>query len=395
MLIGIDASRAVSIEPTGTEIYSRELIRALVALDSADEFRLYTREPVQPEFLAPMSGTRPERNGAKRSAVEGSNLQSPIYNVQVRSIPFPRLWTHLRLAFEMLKRPPDALWVPAHVLPPIHPRRSLVTIHDLGHLHFPEAHPYGQRAYHAWATRWNARTAAHVLADSAATKEDIVRFCGIPPEKVSVVYPSFDAQLYEPVRNQDKIAGTRARFRIGRDYILAIGTIHPRKNYARLVEAFDRLRNRAIAGDKDLRLVIAGKKGWLFQPILQRIRELGLEGTVSILDYVPAADMPALVSGARLVAFPSLHEGFGLPLLEAQACGTPVVTSMTSSLPEVAGDGALFVDPCDVDALAAAMERLLRDEPLRAKLVANGFRNLQRFSWETSARAVLQIIHEL
>ena len=210
------------------------------------------------------------------------------------------------------------------------------------------------------------------------------RFFRVAPEKISVVYPAYDAQLYQPIRDAAAIEKVKAKYRIGGDYILTIGTIHPRKNYARLVEAFARLEIR------DLRLIIVGKRGWLYNSIFGRVQSLNLKSPISFLDYVPASDMPALISGARLLAFPSLHEGFGLPILEAHACGTPVVCSMTSSLPEAAGDAALFFDPLDVDAIAGAMQRALTDEALRAKLIARGFDNLKRFSWEVSARQVLR-----
>lgn len=364
MLIGIDASRATSAAPTGTETYSRELIRAMLALDTGDMFRLFTRETVARDFF------------------------SQNENVSVRAIPFPRLWTHVRLSAEMLRHPVDVLFVPAHVLPPVHPRRSIVTIHDLGHLYYPEAHPLAQRQYHVAATRWNARAAAHILADSEATRDDIVRWCGVSEEKISVVYPAYDAELFHIVDDRERLAEVRSRFRIDRDYVLAIGTIHPRKNYVRLIQAVAKL-------DKHLGLVIVGKRGWLYQEIFGEVRRLGVEKRVRFLDYIPAAELPALISGAHVFAFPSLHEGFGLPVLEAQACGTPVVCSMTSSLPEAAGDGALFVDPCDVDAIAAAIERLIKDRGLREKVVANGVKNLERFSWKQSAEKVLKIVPEI
>jgi len=366
MLIGIDASRATSNAPTGTENYSRELIRALIALDCENRFRLYTRENVSRAFFI------------------GASLQSPISNLEIRSIPFPRLWTHARLSFEMLTRAPDALWVPAHVLPLIHPRHSFATIHDLGQVHFPEAHPPLQRAYHNWSVWWNTRAASHIFADSESTRADLARFFRVAPERISVVYPAYDAQLYQPIRDAAIIEKVKAKDRIDGNYILSIGTIHPRKNYARLVEAFARLETR------DLRLIIVGKRGWLYNSIFGRVQSLNLKSPISFLDYVPASDMPALISGARLLAFPSLYEGFGLPILEAHACGTPVVCSMTSSLPEAAGDAALFFDPLDVDAIAGAMQRALTDEALRAKLIARGFDNLKRFSWQVSARQVLR-----
>ncbi|HEX7587343.1 MAG TPA: glycosyltransferase family 1 protein [Anaerolineae bacterium] len=362
MIVGIDASRAVSVAPTGTETYSRELIRALLALDRANTYRLYTRESVSREFFA----------------------SAP--NIEIRSIPFPRFWTHMRLSVEMLTRPPDLLFVPAHVLPLVHPQRSIVTVHDLGQLHFPEAYPVRDRQYHDFSARWNVRVASHIFADSEATRDDLLEYYGTESAKITTIYPAYDEKLYRPNAEPLKTEQLRARFRIGNDYILAIGTIHPRKNYARLIEAFGRLTNR------DLQLIIVGKRGWLYESILARSQGPDVVGRVQFLDYIPTIEMPALIRGARLLAFPSLHEGFGLPILEAQACGTPVVCSMTSSMPEVAGDAALFVDPLDVDAIAGAVERLLSDGALRAKLIGHGFQNVKRFSWAQSAHKVLDIL---
>lgn len=371
MLIGIDASRATSATPTGTETYSRELIRALVVLDRKNQYRLYARENIPHDFF-----TLP-------------NSEFRIQNLEFRTIPFPRLWTHLRLSVEMLAHAPDVLWVPAHVLPPIHPRRSMVTVHDLGHLPFPEAHPPLQRLYHTWSTRWNVRAASHIFADSEATRDDLVQWLNVPADKITVVYPAYDTQRYKPVRDVALIEKAKAKYRIDRDYILSIGTVHPRKNYPRLISAFGRLTNR------DCSLIIVGKRGWLSDSIFAAVKSLELQSRISFLDYVPASDLPALISGARLLAFPSLHEGFGLPVLEAHACGTPVVCSMVSSLPEAAGDAALFFDPLDVDAIAGAIERAMTDEPLRAKLIVRGYDNLKRFSWEVSARQVLDTIQRL
>ncbi len=395
MLIGIDASRAISNAPTGTETYSRELIRALLALEQANLYRLYTRENVAREFFAPRVISSAARNLSARSkdfSVASLPRNDNASNFETRAIPFPRAWTHLRLSLELFACPPDVLFVPAHVLPLIHPRRSIVTVHDLGQLHFPEAYPARQRMYHNWSARWNARAASHLLADSEATRDDLVRFYRVAPEKITVVYPAYDAQLYQPVRDAQRIEEIKTRLRIGKDYVIAIGTIQPRKNYARLIEAFGKLQTESPFGIADCRLLIVGKRGWLSNSIYARVKELNLQSRISFLDYVPAADMPALISGARLFAFPSLHEGFGLPVLEAQACGTPVVCSMTSSLPEAAGDAALFFDPLDVDAITGAMQRALSDEPLRGKLIAHGFENVKRFSWEQSARTVLKVL---
>jgi glycosyltransferase involved in cell wall biosynthesis len=357
MLIGIDASRTTVSHPTGTEVYSRRLVEALLAQESSHRFRLYFRD-IPPADAFP--------------------------GAEIRAIPFPRLWTHLRLSWEMARRPPDALFVPAHVLPLVHPRASLVTIHDLGYLHFPEAHPWRQRLYLDLSTRWSARAATHVLAISEATKSDLVTRYGIPSGKITVAHHGRDKGL-APVRDPAQIEAAKARHGIAGDYILYLGTLQPRKNLSGLVEAFASLRSETT-------LVLAGRHGWLYDDLFSQVGRLGLEGRISFPGYIPDGDKAALLSGALAFVFPSLYEGFGLPVLEAQACGCPVITSSTSSLPEVAGDGALLVDPIDTDAIANAMRRVAADPALRQTLVERGFVNVHRFSWTISAQTVLSVI---
>lgn len=357
MLIGIDASRAIAAHPTGTEVYSRRLIQALLELESPHQFRLYFREPPPARTFA------------------GADL---------RTIPFPRLWTHIRLSWEMARRPPNALFIPAHVLPPIHPRTSLVTVHDLGYLHFPEAHPRFQRLYLDLTTRWNARAAAHVLADSEATKVDLIARYATPPAKISVAHPGYDQTLI-PVRDPAKIEAVKSRYTITGDYFLYLGTLQPRKNLARVIDAFATIETKAS-------LVLAGKRGWLYDDLFSQVRRLGLEKRVLFPGYVAEEDKAALLSGALAFVFPSLYEGFGLPVLEAQACGRPVITSTTSSLPEVAGNGALLVDPRDSSAIADAMQRIAAGPALCESLIERGFVNTRRFSWATCAQAVMDAI---
>ena len=365
MLIGIDASRAVAVRPTGTEVYSRRLIQALLALESPHQFRLYLRS---------------------------TGPADPFPGADLRAIPFPRLWTHARLSWEMLHRPPDALFVPAHVLPLVHPRASLVTVHDLGYLHFPQAHPWRQRLYLDLSTRWNACAAALVLADSEATKADLVARYDTPPEKITVAYPGCDETL-APVRDPAAIETVKARYTISGDYFLYLGTLQPRKNLIRLVEAF--AQSPIPNPQSPIRLVLAGKQGWLYDELFTQVRRLGLEGWVLFPGYVPEEDKAALLSGALAFVFPSLYEGFGLPVLEAQACGCPVITSTTSSLPEVAGDAALLVDPNDTAGIGDAMRRLATDSALRESLIERGLANVRRFSWTACAQAVLSAIERL
>jgi glycosyltransferase involved in cell wall biosynthesis len=369
MLIGIDASRATRRERTGTENYSLNLIRHLVALESDHCYRLYFNRP-PPIELFPTTA-----------------------DLQRRVMPFPRLWTHLRLSWEMTRQPPDVLFVPAHVLPLVHPQPSVVTVHDLGYLHYPGAHRLLDRLYLDLSTRYNARAARRVIAVSQATKDDLVQHYGIEPDKITVVYSGYDETM-QPVEDEATIKEVKARYGIGGDYVLYVGTLQPRKNLGRLLEAYATVRKQANDNRKGEapRLVIAGRKGWLYDQIFRQVEQLGLETEVIFTGYVPQDDLPALLSGARLFVFPSLYDGFGLPVLEAMACGTPVLCSNVASLPEVAGEAALLVDPLDVKGMAEDMERLLRDEGLRSQLVERGFQQVRRFSWERCARETLAVL---
>lgn len=365
-IIGLDASRALSTAPTGTEAYSFHLIRALLPRLRRHTVRLYCRQPPPP---------------AVREAFQGAEL---------RVMPFPRLWTHIRLSGEMIVHPPDLLFVPAHVIPPVHPRHTLVTVHDVGYRTFPEAHPWRQRLYLDLSTRWNVRAAAHVLVDSKATRDAVIEAYGAPAAKLTVAYPGFDRTLH-PVRDPAALTAVRRTYGIPGPYLLFIGRIQPRKNLTRLIEAFAR-----IAPDHpDLTLVLAGPKGWLTEPIHQTVETLGLGDRVRFPGYVAEDDKAALISGARAFVYPSLHEGFGFPALEAQSCGVPLLASRTSSLPEVAGEGALLVDPLNVGAIAAGIERVLSDADLRRALVAKGRENLARFSWERTGEVVRGVIGDL
>ncbi len=359
-VVGIDASRAVSPWPTGTETYSLRLIQALLSQSPPWRVRLYFRR-MPPGDLFPRA--------------------------ELRIIPFPRLWTHIRLSGEMAFHPPDLLFVPAHVLPLVHPRRSLVTVHDLGYRYFPQAHPRFQRVYLDLSTRWNVRAAAHILADSETTRNDLVQIYGTPPAKVTVAYPGYDESL-TPVRDPAVLAAVRERYGIPGEYFLYLGTLQPRKNLSRLVRAFSFLPTQAT-------LVLAGRWGWRTDDLFVLIHRLGLEGCVLCPGYVRPEDRAPLLSGALAFVFPSLYEGFGLPILEAQACGCPVICSNTSSLPEVAGDTALQVSPEDVIGLSDAMALLEYDPDLRRELAERGFANLRRFSWERCARTVLEVMERL
>lgn len=361
MIIGIDASRTVSGQRTGTEAYATFLIGALINQTAPAEhsLRLYFNQP-------------PE-----------SNLFPHVHHVENVIIPQPRLWTHMRLARELSQTPPDIFFTPAHVIPLTYNGRAAATIHDLGYHYFPEAHPKRQLAYLKWSTRHNGRRAQVVFADSETTKADLVKFYEIEPEKITVVYPGVDPDLMQ-VTDEETITAVLQKYSVSRPYLLYISTLQPRKNLERLIQAY------ADSGSSH-QLVLAGKKGWLSQPIINQISNLpaAISEKIKLPGYIPEADKAALISGATAVLYPSLYEGFGFPILEAQRCGVPVLTANSSSCAEIAADTALLVDPLDVTALSSGINQIVTDNALRAQLVQAGFDNMKRFSWQKAAEQVL------
>jgi glycosyltransferase involved in cell wall biosynthesis len=278
----------------------------------------------------------------------------------------------------------DLFHATEHLLPRFSSVRTVFTLHDLIFLFHPETHKPLNRWFLTLMMPRFLRAADAVIAVSECTKRDAIRFYGIPEEKITVIYEGVNPR-FRPA-SPEAIAAVRARYNLPEHFILYVGTIEPRKNLTALLEAFHHL-----LATHDLRLVFVGKKGWLYEGFFRRLRELGLEDRVIFTGYVPDEDLPAIYSVADLFVFPSLYEGFGLPVLEAMACGVPVICSNTSSLPEVAGDAALLVDPTDVRALAGAMERALRDEAFRVTLRARGIERAQRFTWARAAQETMQV----
>ncbi len=378
MHIGIDASRLAVGRRTGTENYAYQVTRGMVREAAGrHRFSLYFNQP--PTSLV----------------LHGLDLPP---NTELKSMPFPRLWTHLRLSREMRQHPPEALFVPAHVLPLYHPARSVVTIHDLGYLYFPQAHTIAQRCYLDVSTRFSARNAHHIIAVSQATKSDLVRHYNIPPEKIKVVYHGYDHDLLRPVTDEEQLAEVRNRYGIKPGpYLLYIGTIQPRKNLIRLIEAFARLVGDDIFDypqRHELQLILGGQLGWLSDPIVARVKELNLEGRIKFTGYLADEDLPSLLSGAEAFVLPSLYEGFGMGVIEAMACGCPVVCSNAGSLPEVAGNAALLHHPLDGAALEWNLRRLLTRPDLREDLRRKGFIQAARFSWERCAMETLEVLEE-
>lgn len=372
MRIGIDFTSA-SRERAGIGRYARELIRALCRLDATNHYALFVPGDAQPDLLA--------YNWTDNFAIKRGALTERY---------FAALWHRARvpLPIETFIGECDALYSPDFLLPPTRAKRSLVTVHDLSYVRLPDCFPEPLLNYLNRAVPRSLERADLILADAESTRQDLNQAYRIPLEKIRVLYSGVDAR-FGPKVSEESEARVREITR-GLPYLLAVSTIQPRKNYVRLIEAFAKLINSSQFPIPHCHLVIAGGRGWMYQSILDTPERLGVRDRVIFPDFFPDADLPALYAGATLFVYPSLYEGFGLPILEAMACGTPVVTSNASSLPEVAGEAALYFDPSDVDAMAAQVHRALSDEALRADLRGKGFAQAKKFSWDKAAKKLLQ-----
>lgn len=357
MLIGIDASRSEVKDKTGTENYSSELIKAMLALPEAKKhkFRLYNRD----------------------------------------NIRWPRLWTQGGLALEIWKRPPEVLWVPAHTLPVLRQTKikTVVTIHGLEYEYLPEYYQFPQKLWLNMSTEYAVKQADKLIAVSEWTKKQLVERLGADEKKITVIYEGVSNKYMKKKFSSEYLRQIRYKYSLAKEYILFVGTIQPRKNLIRLIEAFASfipgLKN---SPNRECWLVIAGKLGWMYDEILAAPKKFGVEKQVKFIGRVAEADLAAIYHDARLFVWPSLMEGFGLPVLEAMSVGVPVIISNRGALPEVAGEAGLLVDPENTLEIAQAMKLILENEDLRQGLIEKGFRQVKKFSWEKAAKETLAIL---
>ncbi|HPO17019.1 MAG TPA: glycosyltransferase family 1 protein [Candidatus Hydrogenedentes bacterium] len=282
----------------------------------------------------------------------------------------------------------DVIHYPANFGPLLPLRNVVVTVHDLSFMRHPEWFKFERALYYRWALRHTVRTVKRLIADSEATAADLVQFASAPREKIDViplgVHPRFRPASCETQTD------VRAKYRLPERFFLYVGTLEPRKNIPRLIEAWS-----SMAHDTDADLVIAGRRGWKTQAIDTAVSRSSFSHRIHFLEYLPDIDLPAVMSAALAFVWPSLFEGFGLPPLEAMACGTPVLTSNVSSMPEIVGEAALIVDPEDPAAIAQGLRQLAEDKTLRKTLRDKGLTRILTFTWERSAALTLNAYREV
>lgn len=300
----------------------------------------------------------------------------------ISSRHYKMIWPFFPLAFHrFFGKKADVTCFFNFYVPPGVSGKKITIVHDMVVKAFPETMNLKTKIMLKLCLKKSCKRADKIVTVSQFSKEEIVKYLKIPEEKIIVMPNGVDHSLYHPGYAADAVEKAKRRYQIEGEYYLYLGTLEPRKNIERIVQAY--ARSKKPGGP---RLVLAGRKGWLYESIFAAVQELGIERDVIFTDYVADADVPLLMSGAKIFLFPSLYEGFGLPPLEAMACGTPVVTASTSSLPEVAGDAALLADPYSVREIAAAIARLEQDEALRQSLIQKGLERAAQFTWEKSAQ---------
>ena len=363
MLIGINAAAAFKQPRTGVEEYTYQLIKHLAMLEESRKHRflLYSQNKDNFDFSLPD-------------------------NFEVRQLKWPWImWTQTRLSFEMLKNQLDVLFIPVHVLPLVHPKNSIVALHGLEYEYEPKMYPLGHLKYLRWSTKYALKNARKIIAVSENTKKDLIGLYNGNPEKIEVVHHGVDNQKVGS--GAPHLLGVRLPKKLPTNspYILYIGRLETKKNIQGLIRAFELLKKKYQVSHQ---LILVGPKGYGSDKI--RFKKDVIEK-----GYISEREKTQLLQKADMFVLPSFYEGFGMPLLEAQAAGCPVITSNVSSMPEVAGEGAILVEPRNVEEICQAMYKVISDKDLRKRLVNQGYQNVKKFSWRKCARETLKILTNL
>lgn len=357
MRIGIDANEANVERRVGSNTFAFEVLKRL---PEKHDYKVFLKNPPLPDLPKNLS-----------------------YEV-LKPGPY---WTQFALPLRLfLKKDIDVFYSSSHYAPRFCPVPLIITIYDLSFEKFPQYFKKSDLIKLKNWTSYSAKKADHIITISEYSKKDIIDMYKIPENKITVAYPGYNSDVYKKINNQDEINKTKNKYSIKGKYIIYVGTLQPRKNLPILLEALENL--------KDINLVIVGKKGWLYDEIFEKVKSLGIEDLVIFTDFIPDTDIAHLLNGAECFVLPSLYEGFGIPVVEAFACGCPVIAADSSSLPEIVSDaGALFY-PTSSQNLLSAMEKLLNDVKYKEDLVKKGLARSKLFSWDKCTEIIIDAIEK-
>ena len=369
MIIGIDASRANEEKKTGVGWYAYHVLQEMKKI-TPDNIRvvLYTNKSLQ---------------GGLADLPEN-------WEEKVLGWKPGRLWTQFRLSWEMMWHAPDVLFIPAHVFPIIHPKKTVMTLHDIAAVRFPEAYNWFEKWYTLWSGRVAIKKLWKVITISEFTKSELEKEFG-NSNNVKVIHLGYSKGYFE-IKDETKIKEVLKKYDIEQPYIFSIGRIETKKNTVNIIKAFNIVKSRNPQSSIcNLQLVLVGQPGFGFEKVREEINNSSHKDNIKELGWVKNDDLPILMNGAEVFVFPSLYEGFGIPVLEAHACGIPVVTAKGSSLEEVGRDACVYVDPKDVDEIVENVINF-QDEGFKKQFIEKGLENVKRFSWEKCAKQTLDVL---
>lgn len=373
MKIGIDARSLLIKQKEGMHVYADNIIRQLIALYPNNYYILFLDKPVPKNIVDQFSK-----------------------NVKFMSLRPPFFWPQTRLTLHFLinrAKDVDVFFFPTQSMSLWCPKKTLAVIHDVAYLKFPEYFTTWNRfVLSKLTTNFTVCLANKLICISEQTKKDIIKLYSVPAEKITVIYHGYDPKIFYP-RNNREIENVRQKYQIKQKYLAFLGTLQKRKNIVRLIQAYDQLKKTRNLTHQ---LVIMGKKGWLYEDIFKQVRQLGLQSNVIFTDYLPIDDAATLLSGADAYVIPSLYEGFGIPVIEAMACGAPVIISNVSALPEIAGRAAQLINnPYEIKDIAQSIWYVIENNEYRAKLRSAGLKRASDFSWKKCAEQTLSVIKSL
>jgi glycosyltransferase involved in cell wall biosynthesis len=369
MKIAVHAKVLSEKRLNGIGYYTYNLLKALSKIDRVNEYFLYSNTPLFHK-------------------IEAENFREKI-------LSFPKLWTYLRWPFEFIDGKYEVAFIPHEKLPFFLKTKSVITVYDLHPLKEYLTSPISLSAkvHFFIAIKYAIKKADKVIAISESTKRDIIENCNISPNKITVTPLGYNGELYKSYSNEDLIRSVKERYGIKGNYIINTSSLlWYRKNLPRLIKAFHICKSKRVINHQ---LVITGKKGEAYSEIIAMIKSLNLKKDVILTGYISTEDMPILLSGADVLVFPSLYEGFGLPIVEAMACGCPVITSNCSAMPEVALDAGMLVNPYNEEEIANVIGKVIEDGELRNNMRRKGFERIKMFSWERTAKETLKVFESL